>query len=252
VHLQLGRRRFEPRLLTTVITVALLVLLVSLGMWQAGRARAKDRIAEAHAIAGAAPALDLGDLSTTAMETTTEMGALVHRAALAEGRYDKAHQFLLDNQVHRGVAGYHVLTPMWLSGDKRVVLVNRGWVPVGPSRLVLPDLPTPVARQVTSGVLAATPVSGILLGEAGYGTGTWPRVVQRVELGSIAADLDAQIVPLLLLLDPQAPAGFERDWRPVRGVTAERHRAYAFQWFALACALLVIYVVVNTHPADRP
>jgi surfeit locus 1 family protein len=232
VHLQLGRRRFEPRLLTTVITVALLVLLVSLGMWQAGRARAKDRIAEAHAIAGAAPALDLGDLSTTAMETTTEMGALVHRAALAEGRYDKAHQFLLDNQVHRGVAGYHVLTPMWLSGDKRV--------------------PTPVARQVTSGVLAATPASGILLGEAGYGTGTWPRVVQRVELGSIAADLDAQIVPLLLLLDPQAPAGFERDWRPVRGVTAERHRAYAFQWFALACALLVIYVVVNTHPADRP
>ena len=45
--------------------------------------------------------------------------------------------------------------------------------------------------------------------------------------------------------------GFERVWRPVRGIGPQRHRGYAFQWFSLALALLVIYVVVNTrrHPA---
>jgi cytochrome oxidase assembly protein ShyY1 len=37
----------------------------------------------------------------------------------------------------------------------------------------------------------------------------------------------------------------------VYGITPDRHRAYAAQWFTLALVLLLIYVGVNTHRVRR-
>ncbi len=45
----------------------------------------------------------------------------------------RAHQFLLDNMTHAGRAGYEVLTPLLLD-DGRVLLVNRGWLPLPDGR----------------------------------------------------------------------------------------------------------------------
>ena len=47
-------------------------------------------------------------------------------------------------------------------------------------------------------------------------------------------------------LDPDQEDGFVRDWKPLRS-GPERNVGYAVQWFGLAAALLVIYLVVNTH-----
>jgi len=53
--------------------------------------------------------------------------------------------------------------------------------------------------------------------------------------------------PLVLLLDETDPGGFVREWKPVYGITPDKHRAYAAQWFTLALVLLLIYVGVNTR-----
>src|SRR6185312_11348887 len=55
------------------------------------------------------------------------------------GRYDAMYQFLLDNRINEGRAGYEVLTPLDLD-DGRTVLVNRGWVPFSGYREKLPDV----------------------------------------------------------------------------------------------------------------
>jgi surfeit locus 1 family protein len=51
----------------------------------------------------------------------------------------------------------------------------------------------------------------------------------------------------LILLDPGEPDGFVRTWAPP-GFPPIRHLGYAVQWFGLALALLVIYVVTNLKP----
>ena len=173
---------------------------------------------------------------------------MAQRQARGAGRYDLSRQYLLDNQVHRGAAGYHVLTPLRVRPGGWIV-VNRGWVPVGASRDVLPALPGPDAPVPIAGTLSGPPATGLLLGDSGYDGAHWPRRVQTVDLARIAADVGGDVAPLLLLLDPGDVHGFEREWRPVRGIGPARHRAYAFQWFALALALVVIYVVVNTRRA---
>ena len=54
------------------------------------------------------------------------------------------------------------------------------------------------------------------------------------------------LLPLMLLLDPDDAHGFVRDWQAVYGVTPDKHRAYALQWFTLAAVLLLIYIGVNS------
>jgi cytochrome oxidase assembly protein ShyY1 len=72
--------------------------------------------------------------------------------------------------------------------------------------------------------------------------------VQYLEYPPLAAELGYSLAPAVILLDAAAPDGYRREWQPTfGGYGPERHRGYALQWFSLALALLVIYVVVNTH-----
>jgi hypothetical protein len=50
----------------------------------------------------------------------------------------------------------------------------------------------------------------------------------------------------LVLLDPSEPDGYARHWS-APGFPPMRHIAYAVQWFSLAFALAVIYLVTNLH-----
>ena len=84
-----------------------------------------------------------------------------------------------------------------------------------------------------------------LLGASGYEQPQWPKIVQRVELEPISRQLGIALLPQVVLLDRDAAAGFVREWKPYYGISVQRHHAYAFQWFALAAALALIYIVVN-------
>ncbi len=237
--------RFRPTLVPTLATVVLLVLLCTLGMWQLGRADYKEGLFADYAERSVRPPLDLNYVT----ELTDR-----DRYARAEavGRFDAMRQLLLDNRTYNGVAGYDVLTPFQISGTSQVLLVNRGWVAGGPRREILPETPVDEGELRLQGLLDTPPRGGIVLGEQGYETSGWPLVVQRIEVRGVAQKLGTPVLPLVLRMDPELPNGFVRAWKPYYGLSAERHRGYAFQWFALATALLVIYVVLNTKRRPTP
>jgi len=232
-----------------VLAAAGLALFSALGAWQLERAAAKQRLLEAFESRRLGPELLLegGPLAAGAAASAA---ALRYRPARARGRYLTARQYLLDNRTRRGRAGYEVLTALRIAPD-RALLVNRGWVPLGRSRERLPELPLPSGVVEVRGELAPAAPPVPVLGETGYGRGSWPRVIERVELDRMAAELGVGLLPVALLLDPGAPDGFVREWDPRARLSPDRHRAYALQWFTFAGLVPILYLAARRRGGRR-
>jgi surfeit locus 1 family protein len=243
VTLKLGSRVFEPRAFTTLLALALVAGLVSLGRWQLQRAEEKRAL---YAL------FDSGKDATRAVDAATPRLPRYQHAD-AVGSYDSEHQILIDNMSNaEGRAGYYVITPFALRGGGWI-LVNRGWVPVGASRAVKPQVAVSSEEREIRGRIDELPRAGISLGERIALAPPYPVVANFPTHAEIAALLrESRWAPAgtLVLLDPSEPDGYLRQWRPP-GFPPVRHIAYAVQWFALAAALTVIYLVTNFRRAAR-
>ena len=236
------KRRFRPTLWPTLATLIVFPVLLGLGWWQLDRADFKQAQEARVAAEDARAPVVLG--TGLREHAAAQPEAWNHRRVRAAGQYLPRH-FLLDNRTRRGMAGFHVLTPLALDDAHGLgVMVNRGWIPLGPDRSHLPEIMTPTETLEVRG-RSRVPGEAFLLGEAGYRGETWPRVVQSIELDEMEEALDIDLLPFVVEQSPTDPHGFEREWQAYGGLSPGRHRGYAFQWFALATTLLVIYVVVN-------
>lgn len=244
VRLRLGRLQFHAGFWPTCATALLLPLLASLGLWQLDRAAFKLRVQTEYDARQEAPALRLR-ARLEAPET------LRYRRVVARGHYEPEYQILLDNRVHRGQAGYHVLTPLHIEGSEVRVLVNRGWVALGPDRAQLPRIETPQVLVEVEGVATLPHTGGFHLGGARPPGAGWQPVWQYMDSAEYARHAPFALQPVVILLDPASPAGgFTRHWaRLDTGINT--HRGYAFTWFSLAVALAAIYILVNFRTNDN-
>jgi surfeit locus 1 family protein len=226
--LRLGAWVFAPGRGATLAAALLLPLFVSLGFWQVHRAAEKRAIEQTAVARLALPAVDLGRDARDWRDP-----ALGWRAATVRGHW-QARQILLDNQVSRGEAGYLVFSPLRIDGGPRAVLVERGWIAVGPGRAVLPKLDIAAAAANLHGIIAPPPAPPFASrNDVEALDGGAALRVQSVDLANLSLRLDRELLPFILRLDPTEPAALRRD-RLLPALRAERHVAYALQWFLFA------------------
>ncbi len=239
------RVRFRPRLWPTLATILLLPTFIALGIWQLHRAQEKAELQADYDRRSNGPELAL-DEHPRAVEDLR-----FHRV-LASGYYEPEYQILLDNRVHEGTAGYYVVTPLRLRDSDLRVLVNRGWVPLGRDREHLPAVSPPSGLQQVSGIATVPIERRFTLGDVAESNGSkWASVWQYLDLAQYAARVPFAIHPIVVLLDPASNAGgYVRDWGRLDAGIAT-HKGYAFQWFALALALITLYLFVNVKPQGR-
>jgi surfeit locus 1 family protein len=244
VPITIANRAFAPRPFTTLLAIALIALLVSLGRWQLHRAEEKRALFSAFAA---------GSDTTHPIALQTPKVARYSRVE-ATGRYDETRQILIDNMVNAERAGYFVITPFALQGGGWV-LVNRGWVPVGKSRADRPAIPVAADLRSIRGRADNLPSPGIQMGVPAPLAPPYPVVAaypKRAEVARLLKEPDWTSATDSILLDAAEPDGYVRNWAPP-GFPPMRHIGYAVQWFGLALALVVIYVVTNFRPAkDGP
>jgi surfeit locus 1 family protein len=236
--MRIGSYEFRPGFWPTLATLALLPLLAGLGIWQLDRAGWKQALVDQHAVRTREPAVALSTLLPV-----TAAGE--YRTITVKGHYLLGQQLLLDNRLHRGHAGYHVLTPLRLADGSATVLVNRGWLPVGSSRAELPEAEGPAGTVRVRALVKLPPEKVFRLGGEEERHAGWPQVIQAIDIAALEQRLGYALLPLVLLLDPDDVHGFVREWKPVYGTSPDKHRAYALQWFTLAAVLLLIYLGVN-------
>jgi surfeit locus 1 family protein len=240
-QLQLGRYRFAPGLWPTLLFLPLLGLLLALGGWQMERATAKQAMVEQRA------AGELGQ--PIRLDGRTRLtDADRYRVAVVTGRYAAGQQWLLDNRVHRGQAGYHVFTPFIPEGESGPrLLINRGWVSVGETREYLPRLPVPDSTVSLTGRLDSPASVGIVLGEPPVDSIEDRVLLQSLDIAALAEARGLDLLRYALVIDDGQPGVLQHDWSPIPQMGPEKHLGYAVQWFGLAVALTLIYFGVNTH-----
>lgn len=239
--IRIGIFEFRPRLLTTVLACAGVVLTFFLGQWQIGRADYKQSLQLRQDALAREPAVRIDGAL---------MGAddVLLRRVEVRGEFDPKYTVFLDNRLYRHQPGYHVATPLRITGSNRYVLVNRGWVAANPDRS-LPSVKTPEGEQLVKGTAVAYSDRYIELSTKVAEGNVWQNLV--LERYHQATRLDLQ--PFLIQQDSEADDGFRREWsRPDLG--RNTHLAYAFQWYALSLAMLVYYLVthVKRRSADQP
>jgi len=247
-----GRIDFRPSLWPSLLAALGIGILVALGIWQLQRADQKQLIRFAYDARRAERPLTFSGGDASRLTLTPSRSDLRYRRLRVTGIYHGRRQFLLDNRTYRGRAGFQVLTPLRISGSDWGVLVNRGWVPLGRSRQQLPVVPAPAGHVTRQGLLEVPHADALVLGATGYQSKDWPKVVERIELHEMSKLLGYRLLPFVLLLDPEVPGPLIREWHPYYGIGPARHRAYAFQWFALALTLFGLYVWASSRRASEP
>lgn len=232
---------FTPKILPTLLFMLILPGLLQLGFWQLRRADQKRLLETRYAIHQQGKPLSLQQAALKKVE---------YYPIQVAGRYDTAHQFFVDNRMYNHRAGYNIITPFIPTKmpNKRL-LVNRGWIPRGADRRILPTLDVITPHHTITGFIKTPHNKPFVLSHTTSAQG-WPRLIQAVDLKKMQRALKRPLYPFLVLLSPNAPNGFTRDWTPNR-MRPEKHVGYAIQWFALSFTLVMIYLVVNTRRGRR-
>lgn len=210
-----------------------------LGRWQVDRMFEKQVIEEQYRERENAPA-------QTLPEQVDDIEKWRFRNVRVSGAVSSRKQFLLDNQVRNKQAGYSVLTPLMLE-DGRVVLVDRGWVPlVDGMREQLPQVDIPSDMEYTiDGRFYAPFGDMVTLGKPKLRTDRWPIVIPYIDFAMLRGLLGTPVAPFIIRMSPSNPHGYLREW-PQIAFSAAKHLGYAVQWFALSLVCLILLVSLNT------
>ncbi len=218
--------------------IAGVALTIALGFWQLGRADTKQSLqrrindfAKQTPVAVGAAALNVDDVLLRHIE--------------ARGRFEPRHTVFIDNRLYKHQPGYYVYMPLRIAGTEKFVLVNRGWIAAGAERNRAPVVKTPEAEVVVRGTAVPASERFIELSSKVADGNLWQNMV--VERFRQATQLDVQpIIMQQTQLHGAPDDGLIRDWPPV-DLKRNTHLAYAVQWFALAAAIFIYWLVINVR-----
>lgn len=234
MKLTIGKIELKFSIFSISLFLFFIVLLISLGFWQLDRAEQKKELLIKQHLSAEKTVLKLA--------VDTDLKTIRYRKTQLTGHYEPSRQYLIDNQIVNGRAGYFVLTPFIIAGMNKVVLVNRGWVALNKDRRVLPEVSVDSSNRTITGTVNNFPVVGIRLAGAEIPTEGWPSVVQVVDSQVLAKKLGYSLFPFQIELDKAMRAGYIREWKKNTIMPPEKHVAYAVQWFGLALTLTVLFI----------
>jgi surfeit locus 1 family protein len=238
------RLRFRFRTIPFLATLAVMALGIALGNWQVRRAAEKTVLQQRLAQRTAAPPLVLG-------AALQEPAAIEYRRVVATGSFDPGWPLFLDNRPLDGRSGFVLLMPFTIAGSQRRVLVARGWLARDPAAYTrMPKFDTPAGTVTIEGIAVLHPARVMQLG-----TPPAPApgaIVQNLDLATFARASGLALQPFLLeQTGPNLPGEpLVRKW-PAPGIDIDRHKGYAFQWYALAAMACGFFVITGYRRGSK-
>jgi surfeit locus 1 family protein len=215
----------------SLIAVAFGVLVcvgaVALGQWQLRRAEAKLALQRQWDEASRAAPVAL-----RGAELPEFMERLPVRVRLV-GTFEPERLVWLDNRALEGRPGMRAVMAMRLEDGTRV-MVDRGWWPRDRENLQrLPGPRTPVGVVQIDGLAVGRAPRLLELGTPPPESDRLPALWQNLDYERLERVLQAPVAHVLVQQTSAMDDGLVRE-TPRFDAGVDRHRGYAFQWFALA------------------
>ncbi|MES2069034.1 MAG: SURF1 family protein [Pseudomonadota bacterium] len=228
--------KFHVRLIPLLATIALVILGVSLAQWQTRRAQQKELIELRMQQRAALAPLALGAAPVAAAD-------IAFQRVTVTGQFVSAWPLYLDNRALHGAAGFYVMMPFKIQGSEMHVLVARGWqARNAQDRSKMPPLFTPPGTVQIEGIVRENIDRVMQLGQASpLKPGA---ILQNVSAAEVAQQAQLGMQDMILEQTSAVPDGLLRDW-PLPSAGADKHRAYAFQWYALSLMAIIFFVVTG-------
>jgi surfeit locus 1 family protein len=221
-----------------LVFIIFFTLFIKLGFWQLDRADQKKLINLAFVERQNQSPIQLN-------KETIQLpikNIIWHHVTLS-GDFLNDKNIILDNQIREKKAGFLIYTPFRILDSNSIILINRGWYPLSYSRSDIPDIPPIQGIQTIEGDIRQMPSSGISLGKVvienlNNSTFRLQRMDYEVLSSLISKDLMRYEVKLrkpvfdkTYVLDTSIPVP-----------DSDKNYGYAFQWFAMAFTLLIIFI----------
>jgi len=239
--------RFRPIAFAAAVFVAIIGIL--LGNWQQGRAAYKTELQARQQARAAQPGLGL--TPSTRLGPDDEF-----RSVRLQGEFVAGWPVFLANRPmgsgSSAQSGFYLAMPFKIAGSDQHVLVLRGWLPrpAGAEYGKLPAFATPAGQLMLKGRVVSGAGKVMELGE---GPPLAPgALVQNLTPEELARASGVKMQPFLVQQTQAAgrraaPPG---DW-PAPDAGIDKHRGYAFQWYALAALALLFYVITGFRRGSR-
>ena len=221
-------------LVPSILILATMAFLVSLGFWQLDRADQKRTIEAS-----------IQKANTGVVELIVNQNELLNKEyyeVRLQGSYISDKQFIYDNQIVDQASGYYVLTPFVLTGQSNAIMINRGFIPWNGRRNQLADIAVDYAPREIK-IQVSRPIKRIELKTSDI-SNQFPVLIQAIDFDVIEEISSTSFVDVIGLLDPSSDDGFVRKWEPYTG-SIEKHIGYAIQWFLMALVLGIIGIRIG-------
>lgn len=232
--------RFRPTVGPTLFTIPMFLLLVALGTWQIHRLHWKEALIAERAERVSAPPM-------TAPPADSNPASIEYRHVKLTGHFlNDKEMYLAAREKKEGAIGYHILTP-FADDSGKIVLVDRGYVPLDKKKPETREAAQYAGRVTVTGLIRKPDGPHWFLPDNEPKRNFW----FYIDIPAMSHYLGiSEMTPYYVDADATPnPGGYPlggqtRLWLP------NNHLQYVITWYALAIALLVIYLIY--HRVDKP
>jgi surfeit locus 1 family protein len=239
--------QFKFRLGFFVLCLFFFILFCLLGVWQLHRYHYKKIL-----LAEYAARLTSSPAQFNAVSHNSNLEALQFKKIEVTGRYLNDLNILIQNRMYHEQMGYEVLTPLKVQGEKKLLLIDRGWVKETNEHQP-PVIASINSTQKMIGYIKLVNERQFILGQNVLEPNQKPLVIQKINIEELSKLTNQSFFPFILRVtqtEPNSLNSFVRDWE-ITTVPPERHMGYAIQWFLMAFVLLIAYLCFSCERIEN-
>lgn len=228
-------KQIFSRTLPLLATIIVCVVGFMLGNWQTRRAQEKENIA--------LQIEQQAKLPSVSIDANRLSEPRAFQRIHLRGQFIQQWPLYLDNRPMNSKVGLVALMPFQISGSNKAVLVARGWFQRDlKERTKIPRLEIPNGEIEIEGIVRQHLDRSMQLGADEIITPG--SILQNLSSAEVAAALKLDMPEWVLEQTSTQGGGLEREW-PVPSNGADKHRAYAFQWYGLTVMAFLFFVVTG-------